>query len=86
MTASLKLVKKKIENIKKVGKEEKDKKIKEDSDDEGDISDEDDRKELDDADKIENECGNIIKLIKGIIAFSNKEKIFSHIFEKYFLD
>jgi hypothetical protein len=75
MTASLKLVKKKIENLKKVGKEEKDKKIKEDSDDEGDISDEDDRKGLDDADKIENECGNIIKLIKGIIAFSNKERI-----------
>ena len=44
MTASLKLVKKKIENLKKICKIEKEKKIKEDSDDEGDISDEDDRK------------------------------------------
>ena len=30
---------------------------------------------IDDADYIENECDNIIKLIKGIIDYSNKEVI-----------
>ena len=74
MTENLKLVKK-IENLKKVGIEEKEKKIQEDSDDEVDIFDEDDRKGLDDADYLENECDNIIKLIKGIIDYSNKEVI-----------
>jgi len=76
ISSNLKLVKKKIENLKKVVKEGKEgkEKIKEDSDDEGDISDEDDRKALDDTDKIENECGNIIKLTKEIISFSHKEK------------
>jgi hypothetical protein len=75
ISSNLKLVKKKIENLKKVVKEEKEEKkiIKEDSDEEGDISDEDDRKALD-IDKIENECSNIIKLTKDIIAFSHKEK------------
>ena len=74
MTENLKLVKK-IENLKKVGIEEKEKKIQEDSDDEVDIFDEDDRKGLNDADYLENECDNIIKLIKGIIDYSNKEVI-----------
>jgi len=74
ITSSLKLVKKKIENLKKIEIEKKEKKIEEDSGDEGDISEEDDRKGLDDVDKIENECDNIIKLIKGIIDFSYKER------------
>jgi len=69
MTESLKLVKKNINKLKKVGKEEEEQEIKKDLDDKGDISDEDDIKGLDDADKIQNECGNIIKLIREIITF-----------------
>ena len=75
MTASLKLVKHKIEKAKKVGIDDNKNKINEDSDDESEISDQDDTKGLDNADKIDNECGNIIKLIKEIITFSHKEKI-----------
>ena len=75
MTASLKLVKHKIEKTKKVGKDDNKNIIKEDSDNESEISDQDDTKRLDNADKIDNECGNIIKLIKDIITFSHKEKI-----------
>ena len=75
MTANLKLVKHKIEKTKKVGKDDNKNIIKEDSDDESEISDQDDTKRLDNADKIDNECGNIIKLIKDIIRFSHKEKI-----------
>jgi hypothetical protein len=73
LTANLKLVKYKVENIKKVVKDES--KNTESSDDESEIVDQDDKKGLDNVDKIENECGTIIKLIEGIIAFSRKEKI-----------
>ena len=73
MNASLKLVKYKVENCKKVGKEEN--KSNEISDDESEISNQDDTKGLEDAEKIENECGTIIKLIEEIIKFSHKEKI-----------
>jgi hypothetical protein len=75
MTASLKLVKYKVENQNKVGKEGDKKNNKEDSGDEGEISNEDDTKGLENADKIENECHIIIELIKKIIAFSKKEQI-----------
>jgi hypothetical protein len=73
LSANLKLVKYKVENIKKVGKDEN--KNTESSDDESEIVDQDDKKGLDNVDKIENECGTIIKLIEEIIAFSKKEKI-----------
>jgi len=73
MTASLKLVKYKVENSKKVGNEES--KNNESSDEETEVSDQDDTKGLENAEKIENECGNIIKLIKDIISFSEKEEI-----------
>jgi hypothetical protein len=73
LTANLKLMKYKVENIKKVVKDES--KNTESSDDESEIVDQDDKKGLDNVDKIENECGTIIKLIEEIIDFSKKEKI-----------
>jgi hypothetical protein len=73
MTASLKLVKYKVEIIKKV--DNKESKNNESSDEEVEFSDQDDKKGLESTEKIENECGNIIKLIKDIIAFSEKEEI-----------
>ena len=73
MTGSLKLVKYKVESTKKVGKEEN--KNNENSDEESEISDQDNTKGLENADKIENECGKIIILIENIISFSYKENI-----------
>jgi hypothetical protein len=73
MESSLKLVKYKVENKKKVGKEGSNN--NENSVGESEVSDQDDEKGLENASKIENECGNIIKLIKDIISFSEKENI-----------
>ena len=73
MKSSLKLVKYKVENKKKVGKEGSNN--NENSVGESEVSDQDDEKGLENASKIENECGNIIKLIKDIISFSEKENI-----------
>lgn len=73
MKSSLKLVKYKVENKKKVGKEGSNN--NENSVGESEVSDQDDKKGLENASKIENECGNIIKLIKDIISFSEKENI-----------
>ena len=80
MTASLKLFKYKVEITKKV--DNKEGKNNESSDEESEVSDQDDKKGLENTEKIENECDNIIKLIKDII----KGRNFSYIFEKYFLD
>jgi hypothetical protein len=71
LTENLKLEKYKVEISN--GKDEN--KNTESSDDESEIVDLDDKKGLDNVDKIENECGTIIKLIKEIIDFSKKEKI-----------
>ena len=71
MTSSLKLVKYKVENTKKVGKEES--KNNESSDEESEVSN-----------QIENECGNIIKLIESIIKFSAQEKILAIYFKSTF--
>ena len=73
MKSSLKLVKYKVENKKKVGKEGSNN--NENSVGESEVSDQDDKERLENASKIENECGNIIKLIKDIISFSEKENI-----------
>ena len=76
MTASLKLVKYKHDKTKKVRNDESKNKNKtnEDSDDESENSNQDDTKGVDSLNNIENECTNIIKLIKDIIAYSHKEQ------------
>ena len=73
MKSSLKHVKYKVENKKKVGKEGSNN--NENSVGESEVSDQDDEKGLENASKIENECSIIIKLIKDIISFSEKENI-----------
>ena len=73
--SSLKLVKYKANNKKKVETNNNKKKSNENSDDEPDISDEDDTKQLDEVKNIENECDKIKKLIEEMIKFSEKERI-----------